>query len=95
MTNGKNAIRFCKKIIEAGFPADKNYYNDDYYKTKPKRELFSRQLEHARMTPVSPRWLDIESIIEKAAVEALYGKRSATKALNEAQSSVVKLLKNK
>lgn len=95
MTNGKNAIRFCKKIIEAGFPADKNYYNDDYYKTKPKRELFSQQLEHARMTPVSPRWLDIESIIEKAAVEALYGKKSATKALNEAQSSVVKLLKNK
>jgi multiple sugar transport system substrate-binding protein len=93
MTKGENSIKFCKKVIEAGFPADIEYYNDPYYQTHEKRKLFSEQLNYARMTPVSPKWLDIEAIIEKAAVEALYGRKSATGALREAQSSVKKMLR--
>jgi len=93
MTRGENSIKFCKQVIEAGFPADAEYYNDPYYQQHPQRKLFSEQLNHARMTPISPKWLDIEAIIEKAAVEALYGQKSATGALQEAQQSVEKLLK--
>jgi multiple sugar transport system substrate-binding protein len=91
MTRGENAIKFCKQVIEAGFPADIEYYNDPYYQQHEKRKLFSEQLNYARMTPITPKWLDIEAIIENAAVEALYGKKSATGALREAQQSVEKM----
>jgi len=93
MTNGENSIKFCKQVIEAGFPADINYYNDPYYKQHENRKLFSEQLNYARMTPVSPKWLDIEAIIEKAAVEGLYGRKSATGALRDAQQSIEKMMK--
>src|SRR5690606_30513407 len=60
MTDGKNSIRFCKEVIEAGFPADKNYYNDEFYQSQPNRLVFAKQLESAKMTPVHPKWLDME-----------------------------------
>ncbi len=93
LTGGGVAIRFCKQIIEAGFPADKNYFNDPYYKTQKFREVFSRQLQSARMTPVHPKWLDIEAIIENAAVEALLADKSPKDALDDAQAKLMRLLR--
>ncbi|HRP01162.1 MAG TPA: extracellular solute-binding protein [Candidatus Kapabacteria bacterium] len=94
MTDGINSIEFCKRIVEAGFPADKNYFNDEFYKSAPRRMVFAEQLKNAKMTPVHPKWLDIENIIEEATVEVLYGKKNATVALNDAQNSIVNLLKS-
>jgi len=93
LTDGRNSIEFCKKIIEAGFPADKNYFQDNFYKAFPKRLVFAEQLKYARMTPVNPQWLDIEQIIEEAAVEALYGKKDSRESLNNAQEKLQNLLK--
>lgn len=93
LTDGENSIRFCKSVIEAGFPADVNYYNDEFYQTQPNRLIFAKQLENAKMTPVHPKWLDIEAIIEDAAVEVLYGKFSARVALDNAQAKVLEILK--
>ena len=95
MTDGINSIEFCKQIIEAGFPADKNYFNNEFYQTAPRRMVFAEQLKNAKMTPVHPKWLDIENIIENATVEVLYGKKNSTEALNDAQEGIVNLLKNK
>ncbi len=94
MTDGINSIEFCKQIIEAGFPADKNYFNNEFYQTTPRRMIFADQLKNAKMTPVHPKWLDIENILEEATVEVLYGKKSSTDALNDAQNSIKNLLKN-
>lgn len=91
MTDGKNSLEFCKKINEAGFPADRNYYKDPYFSTNPKKLLFSNQLEFAKMTPVHPKWLDIEEIIELAATKVLYGEMGAQSALNMAQEKVLLL----
>lgn len=93
MTSGTNALKFCKQIIEAGFPADREYYNDEFYKSNPYRLVFSKQLEHARMTPVHPKWLDIEAIIEDAAVEALYGRKTPKEALDDAQYKLTQIIK--
>jgi ABC-type glycerol-3-phosphate transport system substrate-binding protein len=93
MTDGKNSIEFCKQIIEAGFPADKNHYKDTFYLSYPKRLVFAEQLNSSKMTPVHPKWLDIESILEEAAVEALYGRKSSQGALDDAQLKIVELLK--
>jgi ABC-type glycerol-3-phosphate transport system substrate-binding protein len=93
MTAGMNALKFCKQIIEAGFPADREYYNDEFYKSNPYRMVFSKQLERARMTPVHPKWLDIEAIIEDAAVEALYGRKTPKEALDDAQYKLTQIIK--
>ncbi|MBX3044944.1 MAG: extracellular solute-binding protein [Candidatus Kapabacteria bacterium] len=93
MTDGKNSIEFCKQVIEAGFPADKNYYNDEFYSTQPDRLIFAKQLESARMTPVHPKWLEIEEILEDAAVQVIYGKMSAKDALINAEYKVKELMK--
>ncbi|MFA7626321.1 MAG: extracellular solute-binding protein [Candidatus Kapaibacterium sp.] len=93
LTDGKNSIRFCKAVIEAGFPADKQYYQDDFYNSQEERLVFAKQLEKARMTPIHPKWLDIETIIEDAAVETMYGKASAAESLNAAQLKVLEIIK--
>ncbi len=91
MTDGKNSIEFCKKINEAGFPSDRNYYKDPYFSTHPQKLLFANQLEFAKMTPVHPKWLEIEEIIEFAATKVIYGEMGAQSALNMAQEKVLLL----
>ena len=93
LTDGKNSIEFCKVIMEAGFPADKKYYNDEYYKTHELRQTFSEQLEFAKMTPVHPKWLEVEAIIEEYAEEALYLRMGSEMALQKAQAKVKQLLR--
>ncbi|HOV93160.1 MAG TPA: extracellular solute-binding protein [Candidatus Kapabacteria bacterium] len=97
LTDGKNAIEFCKQINEAGFPADKNFYNDTFYQSHPYRKVFAEQLNYAKMTPVHPKWLDMEAILENAAVKAMYGEQTSKDALDDAQMKVsgILLTKNK
>ena len=86
ITDGKTSLAFCKKVNEAGFPADKNYYNDAYFKTVKNKNIFAEQLAAARMTPVHPQWLELEALLENAVVEALYGRKSVQGALGDAQA---------
>jgi ABC-type glycerol-3-phosphate transport system substrate-binding protein len=95
LTDGKTTLNFCKTSNETGFPADKNYMNDPYFAAFPHRQTFAKQLATAKMTPVHPQWLDIEKIIEEAAVEALIGRRTAQDALDAAQLQVADLLAHK
>jgi maltose-binding protein MalE len=55
----------------------------------PVKTVFAQQLEHARMTPVHPRWLDLEAVIEKATVRVLLGEMSPKEALDEAQDEAL------
>ncbi len=89
ITDGKTTLEFCKKVSEAGFPADKRYFSDDYFKQVKNRNVFAEQLPKAKMTPVHPKWLEIEALLENAVVEALYGRKSAAGALNDAQAEAV------
>lgn len=82
MTKGENALKLCKAIKEAGFPADKNYHNDNYFQTLPFMPIFAEQLKYAKLTPVHPKWLDIEASLENAVVEILYGKKGSYEALS-------------
>ncbi len=92
LSDGTNALSFCKQLSEAGFPADKRAFGDNYFVSHPIRSVYAQQLQHAKMTPVHPQWLEMESIIENAVVEALYAKKDATQALNDAQYLLVRLL---
>ncbi len=88
MTDGENALKFCKNNKDAGFPADKQFHNDNYYQTLPFMPLFAEQLKYAKLTPVHPKWLDIESALENAIVEVLYGKKGTYEALNEVSALI-------
>lgn len=92
LADGANTIKFCKKVAEAGFPADTAYFHDTYFTTAKNRAAFAEQLTRAKMTPVHPKWLDIEAAVENAVVAALYGQKSAGQALGDAQAEVTTLL---
>ena len=44
------------------------------------------------MTPVHPKWLQIEAILENDAVKALYGEATPSETLSAAQEEVLELL---
>lgn len=92
MCSGENAVKFCRKVKEAGFPADAEFYRDEKLLAGEGKDLFARQLMHARMTPVHPAWLDMEAIIENSVVEALYGRKSSEEALEDAQNKLEQIL---
>jgi ABC-type glycerol-3-phosphate transport system substrate-binding protein len=94
MTDGENALKFCKSVKEAGFPADREYYNNEYFKNVKHRPVFTEQLKNSKMTPVNPEWLEIEEVLENAVVQALYGEKSPEAALNEAQSVISAIARN-
>lgn len=95
LTDGANSIELAKKFSEAGFPADKAYFNNEFFMKNEMKSKFAEQLKHAKATPVHPRWLDIEAIIENAVAQALYGEQGANEALNNAQIEVLKLVNEK
>lgn len=94
LTNGKNAIEFCKKVVEAGFPADKDYYNDPFYDDKPNRKIIAEQLKSARMSPVHPRWLEMQDEIEKAFETVIFKHTPADTAINRASRVIKSILNN-
>ncbi len=92
ITDGANTIEYCKKFSDAGFPADKKYFADDYFKGKKYLDVFAEQLKYSRTTPVHPQWLEIESIFETAMEEVLLGKKGTYEALPDAEQEMRALL---
>jgi ABC-type glycerol-3-phosphate transport system substrate-binding protein len=85
------ARTFCTKIPEAGFPAALAAYDDPALQTDPFKAVFARQLRTARMTPVHPKWLDIEVILEGAVVRVLLGEATPDQALKEAHGEIAEI----
>ncbi len=92
LANGKSVIELAKRFSEAGFPADKKYFNDSIFTQDRNKSIFAQQLLSAKPTLIHPKWLDIEAIIENAVSEALLGKKGEQAALNDAQIEILKLL---
>lgn len=92
MTSAEQALAFCKALPGGMAPADLSTVNDPFLQG-PVRRVFTAQLKSARMTPVHPRWLDIEEVIEDEVSQALLGKKSAQQALDSAQARVTAIIK--
>jgi len=87
LTKGGNSLSFCKLINDAGFPSDKEYYNNSFFEQNLAKKKFSIQLESAQMTPVNKHWFEIQDILELATERVLYDKMSAEEALTKAKES--------
>ncbi len=92
LADGANTISFCRSVTEAGYPADQRYARDSAFLADPVRATFIAQLATARLTPVHPRWLDMEKVIEDEVVEAMYGRKSSDEALDDAQKAIQDML---
>jgi len=92
LSKGENTLKYCEKVREAGFPADKDFYNNPMYDTIKFKKIFAEQLNYAKMTPVEPKWLDIEEIIENAVVEVLLSKKSSYEAVLQAQKQIENII---
>ncbi|MBI5708857.1 MAG: extracellular solute-binding protein [Candidatus Eisenbacteria bacterium] len=56
-----------------------------YYRAHPLEAVFVRQFETARFTPNHPMWGDMEAAIEDEVEQALYDRKSAAQAVEDAQ----------
>lgn len=80
--------KLVTQIPEAGFPADTILLYKSFNDLNSHKRVFAEQLKYSKMTPVHPRWIEIESIIEKSLVEVLYQKKGVYEALSEAQKEI-------
>ncbi len=91
LTSGEQSLAFARQLPGLFVPADLKAAADSTMHTSV-RNAFTEQLAHARMTPVNPKWLDIESIIEEEASEAILAHKDAQQALDDAQARLQALL---
>ncbi|MEP7234227.1 MAG: extracellular solute-binding protein, partial [Ignavibacteriota bacterium] len=90
ITRPDNELRFAKAFNI--FPADKKLQQDKFYLNRNQGNIFIHQLEHARMTPVHPKWLEIEAILEDETAQALYKKKTPEEAMKSCDVRVKQLL---
>jgi|GEM_PF-149905 len=87
LTSAKQALEFAKALPGGTTPADLSVASDPFLQS-PARKVFTEQLLSARMTPVHPKWLEMEKVIEDEVAGALLGQKDAKKALDDAQYGV-------
>lgn len=92
LTSAKQTMRLCRLSITAGIPADLEGQKDPFFKTIPGFAAFIDQLAKSRLSAVHPKWLDIEYAFELAVSQSVYGVKTPSEALQEAQQTVQALL---
>lgn len=92
LVSGAVSKRFCLQVPEAGFPAATDAFGDPALMSDPLKAVFARQLQSARMTPVHPRWLDIEAVLEACVVRVLLGEASPEEALRVAHEEIIEIV---
>ncbi len=83
ITRPQNELAFARKVNE--YPADVRSQSDTFYLHRREGNVFTAQLQHARMTPVIPQWLDVEAIIEDEVSKALYKQETPEEAMASMQ----------
>ncbi len=83
LTSAEQALAFAKALPGGTTPADMSVAGDPFLQSQA-RKAFTDQLRSARMTPVHPKWLEIEEIVEEEVAGALLGQKSAQQALESA-----------
>ncbi len=88
LTDEPQILEFCSRVRQAGFPARKALAFHPKIISDTIRKVFALQLQHSRMSPVNPKWLEIEPILENALVEVLYQRQGTYEALKSAQRQI-------
>lgn len=86
----ENQVRFCKANRSAN-PSSLEAQKDTYFTSDPNLQTFIKQIFSANHPPVDPDWVFIESAIEEAIEDALFGSRQPATALLEARKKIERL----
>ena len=89
LVSAEQALAFSRDLKGGYAPADQSGA-DDPYLNEGHQAAFTAQLKTGRMTPVNPRWLDIQTLFENAVVRAQKGEATAQEALDMAQAEAAK-----
>ncbi len=87
----KNQLRFCLQN-RTPTPASVDAATDSTLLAQPHFGTFIEQLKTSRTSPATPQWVYIEEKLERAIEEALYGTKTAGRALSDANKGIEELL---
>lgn len=87
----ENQLRFCLEN-RTPTPSSKFAAADSVFLAQPHFNTFINQLRTSRMPPAHPQWVYIERELEKAIEEALYGSKTAGRALSDATARIEEIL---
>ena len=59
-----------------------------FYRERPEQQVLLRQFETARFTPLHPAWGDMEKAIEEEVEQALYDRKTAARAVRDANARI-------
>lgn len=92
LTGAKQTMRLCRLSITAGIPADLDGQKAPFFQSIHGFGVFIDQLAKSRLSSVHPKWLDIEYAFELAVSQSVYGVKTPSEALYEAQQTVQALM---
>ncbi len=84
LTAPDQALAFIKGLNSGFIPADLSVADDPFLQSGPQKG-FTDQMKNSRFTPIHPKWLDIERILEEEVAYAVLGEKDAAQALGDAQ----------
>ena len=90
ITSPENQVRFCKANYSA-CPSSIEAQKDPFFSSNPQFETFIRQAKLSKHPPVDPDWVNIETEIEKAVEDALFGRGLPATALYDARERITEL----
>lgn len=90
VTSPENQVRFCKASHMAN-PSSRQAQEDAHFGNDPHLQTFIKQLWSAKHPPVDPNWVYMETAIEEAVEEALFGSGLIAEPLLKARYKIEKL----
>ena len=79
----ENALALAQSAMSV--PATLGADTSEYYRERPEQQVMIRQLETAVPTPNHPAWVEMEAVIEDEVDQALHDRKSANRAVADAQ----------
>ncbi len=87
LTRPDNQVYFCRNAW-IPTPASVTAQADTFFLTDMNYKTFVEQLQLAQSSPSHPRWVEMEQAIEEAVEQAMYKKKSAKQALDDAAAKI-------
>ena len=93
LTRPDNQVYFCRNAL-IPTPASVTAQADTFFLSDANYKTFIEQLQLAQSSPPHPHWVEMEQAIEEAVEQAMYKKKPAKKALDDAASKINALLRS-
>ncbi len=72
VTSPENQVKFCRANLSAN-PSSRSAQRDEYFAGDEHLSTFIRQLRLSKHPPVIPEWVSVETILEEALEDLLFG----------------------